>query len=171
MTKVVFTGPEVISQGGYNLIRTVVEQLTEVDEFISGCANGVDTLTAMLAHLYHNKKNTLVVPRGRHNEELVYYFVCKQELLQDASTNVILMPEGPKSTNPHIFRDEHMVWLASDNLEENYVVAFPPSAKEQQRSGTWTTIRRARRVGLSIYIFPLDGSSPYREGPVRKDNR
>lgn len=38
------------------------------------------------------------------------------------------------------------------------MVAFPGKMKEQQRSGTWYTIRYARKQGVPLMIFWPDGS-------------
>lgn len=38
------------------------------------------------------------------------------------------------------------------------MVAFPGKMKEQKRSGTWYTIRYARKQGVPLMIFWPDGS-------------
>jgi predicted Rossmann fold nucleotide-binding protein DprA/Smf involved in DNA uptake len=43
------------------------------------------------------------------------------------------------------------------------LLAFPATRAEELRSGTWSTIRRARKAGKRIVIVPLDGTEPWEE--------
>jgi hypothetical protein len=43
------------------------------------------------------------------------------------------------------------------NQETDILVAFPNSEKETVRSGTWATVRYARKKKKTIYIFLSDG--------------
>lgn len=49
-------------------------------------------------------------------------------------------------------RDKHIVMAGVDGL-----IATPKTAKEQLRSGTWTTVRYARQMNRNIYIVLPDG--------------
>jgi hypothetical protein len=35
------------------------------------------------------------------------------------------------------------------------LLAFPKTPQEELRSGTWATIRRARKAGVEVRLFPL----------------
>ncbi len=45
--------------------------------------------------------------------------------------------------------------------ESDFLVATPGEKEEQLRSGTWTTIRYARKKGKRIYIIYPDGTIDY----------
>lgn len=38
------------------------------------------------------------------------------------------------------------------------LIAFPKAETEELRSGTWATIRRARKKGIPVFIHPVGGS-------------
>jgi hypothetical protein len=42
--------------------------------------------------------------------------------------------------------------------ETDMMISFPPTNKEILRSGTWTTIRYARKKKKKLYIIYPDGS-------------
>jgi hypothetical protein len=66
--------------------------------------------------------------------------------------NNIILPE-----KPFLDRDHDIV------NESDVVVATPNQKEEQRRSGTWATIRYARKTSLVIIVFP-DGSVSIEEG-------
>lgn len=52
---------------------------------------------------------------------------------------------------PYMQRNEHIVKACS------CIIATPAEAQEQQRSGTWATIRRARQAGKRLFIIEPAG--------------
>jgi len=45
------------------------------------------------------------------------------------------------------------------------LVACPKEANEEQRSGTWATVRRARKLGKTVVIIARDGRIVYERVP------
>jgi hypothetical protein len=168
MTRIAVTGPEAISKGGHEMVHSVMPSLVAGTEFISGAAEGVDTLFALLAYDYFPRaKHTICVPRARHNRILVEHFQALTRLNPDADIQILLTPVEPKSKNPHIFRDEYMISLLAG--KDDLLLAFPHTSKEVLRSGTWTTIRRAREADTQIFGFPLNSDKPWNEN-IRKSS-
>ena len=44
-------------------------------------------------------------------------------------------------------------------VESELLIATPKEVKEQLRSGTWATVRRARKVGIPIILITPDGGT------------
>jgi hypothetical protein len=61
-------------------------------------------------------------------------------------TGDILWPEYP-----YMERNQHIVDCA------DVLIATPSTSVEQLRSGTWATIRRARRKEIPVYLVHPDG--------------
>ena len=47
------------------------------------------------------------------------------------------------------------------------LLAVPATSVEERRSGTWATVRRARKAGCEIRFYPLDGSAAWVEPMTR----
>jgi hypothetical protein len=76
----------------------------------------------------------------------------------------------------------HVVWPALEYLDRNaqivaaseLLIAAPRGVIEQLRSGTWATVRRARKAGIPVWIVHPDGAvstskALEREGQRGKD--
>ena len=153
---IAFTGPEEVVEDTLQeeIIRQEVQNLFPLGptEFVSGAAYGVDTIAALAARDgYMDCTHRLVVPNGRHNEDLVAKWekwADEDALRTDTDARIHLIQRMPTGTD-HLARNDEMIHLA------DILIAFPPTAKEERRSGTWATIRRARRKGIPIHFFPL----------------
>ncbi len=114
-----------------------------VDEFISGAAHGIDTHAAASAYALSpaRTKHRIVVPNRDHN----FAFV---EVISKWPGFITIenMPEGTDNLD----RNDRMIELA-DKL-----IAFPKTANEEKRSGTWATIRRGWKKGIAVEIHPLN---------------
>lgn len=73
----------------------------------------------------------------------------------------------PRSNAKRAFLDQYSTWveIPLDYLERNknivkrsQTLIATPNGPEKLRSGTWSTIRRARELGKRIYIIYPDGS-------------
>jgi hypothetical protein len=133
-----------------------------VTEFVSGACWGVDTLAARDAlALWPHARHRLVVPNAPHNEELVAEFEVLERLrLENAAgrgreihATVEKMPAG----TGYMERNDRLVLLA------DVLLAFPSTRDEVVRSGTWATVRRARKANVPVMVYPLDGSKPWME--------
>lgn len=78
-------------------------------------------------------------PKGPYKQVLVQY-------TDDVTLHVVWYPE-----KPYLDRNKDIV-DACDLL-----VACPAEAVEQQRGGTWSTVRYARRVGRDVALILPDG--------------
>ena len=114
-----------------------LKQECEPKAFYSGGARGVDTLAACFAlELFPQAEHHLVVPDG--------YDWNDDGLLQiDRWKSIIWVTGGYMKRNDALVR-------ACDIL-----LAFPKTAKEELRSGTWATVRRGRKAGRDVRIHPL----------------
>lgn len=123
-----------------NCIREHFSIEYDVVEYTSGGAVGVDTLAAYAAiQLYPTAKHTIYVPKGEwYNEEFVQDFI-------DGNYGEVIEIEGG-----YMKRNDALVG-ACDAL-----MAFPKTNKEEKRSGTWATIRRAQRSRKKVIKNPLE---------------
>jgi hypothetical protein len=72
-------------------------------------------------------------------------------------------PENPKQRARQMYHRAHP---AKGYIERNheivdmvdYMIALPNSKKEKKRSGTWATIRYARKLGRKLTIIYPDGT-------------
>lgn len=62
---------------------------------------------------------------------------------------------------PYMERNEEIIRRTSE------LVACPPGAEEKMRSGTWATIRRARKAGKPLTIVWPDGNVHYEGGRTK----
>jgi hypothetical protein len=71
-----------------------------------------------------------------------------------------------RTPKPYLDRDTDIV------SESRWLVATPRTTKEIRRSGTWATIRRARRANIAITIIDPDGNARNElpKGPVVRGN-
>lgn len=132
------------------LVRHVADvllhQLTDGTEFTSGAAIGVDTAWALAAFAYYPKaKHRLIVPAAPHNEALV-------DWAADHGFEIVNAPRLADDASSYLARNDLLVATRfTDTL-----VAFPVTEEEILRSGTWATIRRARRSELPVLLRALE---------------
>jgi hypothetical protein len=153
MTSLAVSGVSEIEESEYKYIAKCLRPHiinSRNKHFITGAATGVDTLAAYLCYAWRREAtHTVVVPNGRHNTEIVQFALAMD-------LDVLQMPEG----TDHLDRNTEMIKLAE------ILVAFPPTENEQLRGkggGTWSTIRRARKKGIPIYIYPVNRDKPWKE--------
>ena len=142
-----------------NIVKLAIASYSDVTELTTGAAQGVDTV-AYYAGLESHKtaRHRVVVPAAPHNIEVATH-AAKRGIIDHA-------PAGLTLSDAYMARNERMVLYA------DCLIAFPETITEQLRSGTWATIRRARRAGLNVEMYPLDGRNdkPTRR-PARKTPR
>jgi len=117
------------------------------EEFTTGGANGVDVYAAEIGfQLYRHATSIfrLCYPEG-------YYY---NKAARRYANLIIPVPGG------YLKRDDALVEYCTT------LAAFPPSGEEYLRSGTWATVRRARKARRFIMVFPLDGSPAWLENPA-----
>jgi len=57
-----------------------------------------------------------------------------------------------RAPKPYLVRNKHIV------RETELLIAMPSEFSEQHRSGTWSTVRYARRVGRAVRVILPDGT-------------
>lgn len=148
MRIVAFTGPEHLRGGQEPYVRGIVRQLDDVVGFVSGCAKGVDSVAGWEALMqFPEAEHDFIVPNNfRYNTEMIK--VIENRKLSGKVRITYLSEGGPLDRNH---------WMADISTE---VYAFPRTAKEILRSGTWSTIRYAKKIGNKVTMYPLDRSHP-----------
>lgn len=128
-------------------VMAVIAGLEDVSEITTGAAYGVDTVSHQAAVLHHPGMfvyKRLVVPAAPHNGPLVL------EANRRGDSNIIEWAEqGETHAKSYMIRNDRLVHHA------DVLIAFPETEHEQLRSGTWATIRRARKIALEVRIHPL----------------
>ena len=148
-----------------------------VDEFVSGCAEFVDSIGVYAAERARVPSIVLTVPlvskatRPGHillpsNYESLRFYLedgagraeARDNLFVARGTfSVLFGKPGKNASEGYMKRNDLTVSLIGELL------AFPRTSEEERRSGTWAAIRRARKKRIPVHFFPLDGSSPWVE--------
>lgn len=128
------TGTVELSPDRIAFVHEVIRDLPDLKWLVTGGAFGVDTEAAYAGFLYHPEASRFILtPDGmKYNKDTHNY------------GEVFPISGGYMKRNDAIV--EH-----SDVL-----VAFPKTDEEELRSGTWATIRRARKAGVPVLLNPLD---------------
>lgn len=139
------TGTVDVNGDSIDIVMRAIHTLDKekVTEFTTGGAFGVDSIAAQLADYYFSK-NTLKrvsFPKG-------YWF--NKETLKWAD-------EIDPVDGGYLVRNDRIIFFS------DVLFAFPKTPVEQKRSGTWSTVRRARKKGIPIFYFPLNGADPWQE--------
>lgn len=134
-----FSGPTEVDHKQEAYIWECVNDLS-ADLYVSGAAVGVDTVAALAAYAQHPLATVrFCVPKACwYNDRLVSVLRGRPNI------------EIEEVSGGYMTRNDRLVELA-DTL-----VAFPRTRQEVLRSGTWATIRRARKAGVPVYLFPLE---------------
>lgn len=121
-------------------IRSSLESLDEPDEVYTGGAYGVDTEVHNFAtEMWPKAKLFLILPAVPFNEEV----------LDTKGVIHLWTSEGQTNSKSYMIRNDALVALC-DKL-----IAFPLTATEERRSGTWATVRRAKKANKPVTLFPL----------------
>jgi len=143
-----FTATQKVPAGGEAIIEATVAALRDGTEFTSGSAYGGDSLIArIVAEVWPRAVNRVVRPAAP----------CSPEAARWA-TLVEQAPEGKDQRDAYGKRNIYMLNRA------DVLVAFPRNGREALRSGTWWTVRMARKRSIPILVVPLDGTAPWIEG-------
>lgn len=111
----------------------------DFSEVTTGAAPGIDTIAFFAAYYrWPRALHRVLVPHGlMHNEKLV-------ALVRDWPNVVVEEVEGG-----YLKRDDRIV----ENTD--LLAAFPRTLDEERRSGTWATIRRGRKAGVDLRMWPV----------------
>lgn len=152
MRAIAFTGEVELTRPQVSTVRCGVQHLAPADLYISGAAFGVDTVAGLTAiELHPHAEHRVYVPAAWHNAEGV-------EQLHQRGAVVIEVDQAGSVGASYMARNDRMV------AECTELVGFPYTAQEEVRSGTWATIRRARKAHRGLTIQPLCESGPLVSG-------
>lgn len=123
--------------------------------FITGGAPGIDTIACVGAFRAFPKAKHIVVLPWRYALNQVHVSWCEQKGIE-----VLDMPRPlTMAEHPNLVRNSYMLKLGQKLAEERKIeailVAFPGGPSEVLRSGTWSTIRRAEKLGITTRLYPL----------------
>jgi len=127
--------------------------------FISGGAHGIDTYCCVEAVRRFPKAHHKVVRPWNYRANEVHAAWCRRQQAEGIDIEIIDL-ERPKRLKPHpnVQRNQFMLALAAALNKSTLpprLVAFPGGPEEVLRSGTWSTICRARRMPVD-YATPFD---------------
>lgn len=137
-----FTGPTDIAREDVEYIEDVIRVLPdhEGDCYITGAAHGVDTAACMAAGAHHLDAGHVIIVPGEgklwHNDAHV---------AASAGWASIVNCWGN-----YMMRNDELV------RQCDVLIAFPPTHREELRSGTWATVRRATKAGKQVVLLPLN---------------
>ena len=131
---VCISGPTTLTaQDRENVTRNFEQHVRSGDTVVSGAAHGVDTIGAKAAKDL-GARLLIVRPTDLwHNE---YLLSIADEIIDVYGT--------------YMQRNDRLA------QEGDVLIAYPPTAHEEVRSGTWATVRRFRALGKPVTIVPLD---------------
>ena len=133
-----FTGVRNPPEGSKNKVRLLLMTLDpEESELVIGCCVGIDQMVGEEGKKFGFKIYG-VVPADRLRVDPLFANYC---------TSFEFMPDG----TDYMDRNSRLIEISYD------LHAFPMTAEEEVRSGTWSTVRRARRKGMIVTIIPLKG--------------
>lgn len=117
--------------------------LSDGTEFVTGGANGGDTFIGLwLYYQFNYATHTVIVPSNR-SQVCEWWINCP-------SVNVIYMPDGTS------YKDRNQAIVDRSNK----LIGFPEYPEDDSRSlrsGTWQTIRLARKAGIPNEFHLLRG--------------
>jgi len=162
--RVAVTGSRGFRQGeqefARDLMRAFLSELDDVTEFRTGAQWGVDTVAAELGlTLYPEALHVVFVPAAEHNVGVVEEVENAGRAGLVRATSVVRLTPDASANRSKAYRARNEAMLDGADL----VVAFPSTKQEQNRSGTWMTVRIARKAGLGVAVVPLDGTKAWYE--------
>lgn len=140
--------------------------------FRNGCATGVDIYAAECAvRSFPDSKHLFMIPTWAPSASAPPQ-PCKRDRDGMSRLNKLAVELGVwckwEWCSPGVGSEAKGLLRRDDILAVNcsHLLAFPRTDREEKRSGTWATIRRARKLGRGIKVVPLDGSEPWTESSV-----
>lgn len=149
---VVFTGVRKLMLGQFSYVDEVLEALRG-NVFISGGAPGMDQYCSeYCVENFKGAKHIVVIPFNYKQGNDIHLIK-----MEKAGAEIIYLPRPPRRNDvPELVRNSFMITTAMEmNGALAKLVAFPGGPDEVLRSGTWSTIRRARKAGMKIELHPL----------------
>lgn len=144
MTIFGYSGARTITSDHRGVIHPLLTSFTDSDEFVTGACTGADaTVARTLARLYPDAKHTVIVPTNR--DQVEYWWLYRDPV---KNLELIFLPPGTS------YRDRNCAIVN----RVNHLFAFPMHPEmdlRSRRSGTWQTVRLARRAGIDTTVHVL----------------
>jgi hypothetical protein len=133
-----FTGSRYVAPEHHSFIDLVLENYLDGSEYTTGAQAGIDTFVLRrLAPKLSEAHHRVIVPSAPHLER---YLAMADEVIY-----------LPPSREPYRDRNEKILEYT------DVLIALPLHPEEEQpRSGTWMTIRMAKKAGIPVEIAMLD---------------
>ena len=144
-------------------LQSVVDEHYEGEWGFTGTRKGMTLQQGQYTRLaVRHGKPAIVRHGGAHGADMEFHALWREELPRrfadvwtaDAKQAKMFDGQDNVSVNPvmdPLHRDEEIV------RRSKFLIACPHTQKEELRSGTWTTIRRARKIDIPILIVWPDG--------------
>lgn len=129
------TGSRLIEERALTVIYPVIDALPLSTTLVAGACIGVDAYAMRRAH-QRGLSVLAVLPANRALVMPDWRAYCTMAIHMLAGTS-------------YMDRNDRII------AEIDRLLAFPKTATEELRSGTWATVRRAREKGIPVEIYPL----------------
>lgn len=152
MTAYGVAGPVSITEAQAKYVRKIVHRAVlgvhrRKNTLASGVAFGADTEALIAVWGLIPFKNMLLCVPGtcNHNRTIV-------EKAKAVGAQEFIVP------NQHTVSATYMARNDLTITKLDILLAFPMTNEEEVRSGTWATIRRARKAGKKVRYYPLENA-------------
>ncbi len=144
-----FSGSRVVNNEQMAVIKRTLAELPPGDEYTTGACVGVDDLVGRWCWRHHSSAlHRVIVPANRSR---VASWWLDQMVVDPLDEEDIVVEEMPAGTT---YKDRNQRIVDCSDI----LLAFPAYAEndpKSSRSGTWQTIRMARRAGLEVRTIEL----------------
>lgn len=142
---IAFSGTLRLTEKGSRIIRFTLGKLGYADEYVTGAAIGVDAeVGTLLTRLCPAAVHTVIVPADRKAVDAWWTRLPYQV----EKLRVVYMPPGTS------YRDRNQELVDRATMLVAYP-AFPEVDLRSRRSGTWQTVRMARRAEKPVKTYVL----------------
>jgi len=128
-------------------IATALRELRELKDLHHGACVGADEHFHLLG-TESRAKDIYIYPAFKPGHAM--RAVCHNSIDYWQLMNMP-MPIDP------LYRNRYMLKTVNDRKEDCILIACPRGNREELRSGTWATIRYARKIGMRVGIIWPDG--------------
>lgn len=128
------------------ILPWVLTDFRKFDRFVTGGCRGFDREIGYgLATMLPDKEHVVIVPANRSQVDEWWADLFTQKRVADAggSISIIEMPEGTSYKD----RNQLIVGLADELF---YYAEYPEDDGHSRRSGTWQTVRLARKKEIPV---------------------
>lgn len=159
MSRVAITGTSSrLNAEQIELVKRTLTGIEGVTQWWTGAARNTDAIACgLLLREYPEAQHIIIIPRWTGGL-CKHYAAGVEAAKRIAAANgtdlvVKLGPNEAKTEEAGLLRRNDILACSCTHM-----IAFPRHRPEEQRSGTWATIRRAQRLARPVKLVPLDGS-------------